>query len=120
MANVNRHLSRLPESGEPTAEQKLKERVGDFVIVTRHKGTVDWLAAKGIAGPVLEHATAEDVRGKHVYGVLPLHLAAEATSVHVVEIPNLPAEMRGVDLTPMQMIEYGATLREYRVTEVTS
>jgi hypothetical protein len=36
--------------------------------------------------PVVEHASADDVRGKHVIGVLPLHLAALADSVTEVPI----------------------------------
>ena len=40
---------------------------------------------------VVTHATAERVRGRHVFGVLPPHLAAEAR--RVTEVPlHVPAE----------------------------
>lgn len=42
--------------------------------------------------PVLASATADDVRGKVVYGTLPLHLAALAVKVHAIEFPDYPHE----------------------------
>jgi len=85
------------------------------VIVTRHTGLVEWLARKGVKGEVISQATPENVRGKHVYGVLPLHLACLATDITVVDLPNLKPELRGTDLTPEQMDEAGATLSTYVV-----
>ena len=85
------------------------------VIVTRHRGLVEWLRRKGIEGEVIAHATEDDVRGKDVIGNLPLHLANVALSVTVVDMPYLPPELRGQDLSPEQMDEAGATLRRYVV-----
>ncbi len=85
------------------------------VIISRHKGTIEWLARHGITGRVIEHATAEDVADKEVYGVLPLHLAAEAKTVVVIDMPGLPADKRGQDLTPEEMDQYGAKLSRYCV-----
>lgn len=66
--------------------------------------------------PVLSHVTdPAQIRGKVVYGVLPLALAAEALTVHEVSMPGLPADRRGKELTPTEMDEYGATLVSYRV-----
>lgn len=90
---------------------------GDTLIVTRHAGLVEWLDRQGIRGRVIEHATADDVRGQHVVGALPLHLAALAASVTTVDMPGLRPEQRGVDLTPDEMDAAGATLRRYRVEE---
>lgn len=73
----------------------------DVVVVTRHSALVEWLKMQGlITGdePVIEHATSQDVRGKHVVGVLPLHLAAEAESVTVVDL-DIPPEKRGKELS---------------------
>jgi len=64
---------------------------------------------------VISHATAEDVRDCTVYGMLPMHLAAEADAVYVIDMPNMPAEARGQDLGPRQMDEYGAQLTGYVV-----
>jgi len=70
------------------------------LVVTRHPALVDYLREQGLVGDgveVLTHASVEDVRGRHVYGVLPLFLAAEATKV--TEIPlALTPEMRGKEL----------------------
>jgi CRISPR-associated protein Csx16 len=87
----------------------------DTVIVTRHRGAVEWLAAKGISGQIIEHADPEDVRGKHVIGNLPLYLAALADRVSVIDMPNLTPEQRGKDLTPAEMDSSGAVLVCYQV-----
>lgn len=88
------------------------------IIVTRHAGLVAWLAARGVAGDVIPHATPEMVAGKDVYGVLPLHLAALAASVTVVDMPRLAPEQRGQDLTPAEMDSAGATMHTYEVRMV--
>lgn len=90
------------------------------VVVTRHAALVEYLTELGVvpAGTeVVTHATAEQVRGRHVFGVLPLHLAAEAASV--TEVPlNVPAELRGVELTLEQVRQFAGPLVEYKVSRV--
>ena len=67
--------------------------------------------------PVVDHVSAEDIKGKVVLGVLPLHLAAEADMV--IEVPlNLPAELRGKDLTVDEMRPYVGKPVAYRVRKV--
>jgi len=87
----------------------------DNVIVSRHVGAVEWLRQRGITGRVIEHATAEDVRGRVVYGTLPLHLAAEAARVVAIDLPRLRPEQRGKDLSPAEMDAAGARLIAYKV-----
>jgi hypothetical protein len=88
------------------------------VIVTRHHALVAVLAEDyGIDGPVISHATADDVRGKRVVGVLPLHLAAVAESVTEVTL-NLPPEMRGKELSVDEVRQHLKGLTTYRVEEV--
>lgn len=90
------------------------------VIVTRHHGAADWLSTRhGITGEVIAHATPDTVRGRIVYGVLPLHLAAIASEVWSVDLPELPAELRGQELTPEQMDAAGARLVGYAVHRLT-
>lgn len=87
------------------------------IIVTRHAGTIEWLKSHGIEGEVISHVTdPAQIAGKRVYGVIPLHLAAEAAEVVTIDMPRLPADKRGVDLTPEEMDKYGARLRAYKVT----
>lgn len=73
---------------------------GDTVVVTRHRALIFHLVEAGIVSsgvPVLEHAGPDDVRGKHVVGVLPLRLAALAASV--TEVPlDLAPHHRGREL----------------------
>lgn len=85
------------------------------LIVTRHSGAVEWLRRRGITGEVISHATEEAVRGRRVFGVLPLALAAEAAEVWSIDLPGLRADQRGVDLTPEEMDDAGASLRGYVV-----
>jgi hypothetical protein len=59
------------------------------------------------------NVTAEDVRGKTVYGVLPLHLAAAAASVWAIEFSGAPP--RGQEYTLPEMVASGARLRPYVV-----
>ena len=90
------------------------------VVVTRHPALVEYLAELGVvpAGTeVVTHATAEQVRGRHVFGVLPLHLAAEAASVTEVTL-HVPAELRGVELTLEQVRQFAGPLVEYKVSRV--
>lgn len=89
------------------------------VIVTRHAGAVEWLRRHGVEGEVVAQADAATVAGRVVVGALPLHLAALAAEVVAIDM-NLPPNLRGVDLTPEQMDECGATLRRYRVLALES
>lgn len=90
----------------------------EIVVVTRHKALVEYLIERAVVElgvTVIEHATAEDIRGKHVYGVLPLHLAACAALV--TEVPmNIPADMRGRELTLDEVRRFAGPARTYAVT----
>ncbi len=84
------------------------------VIVSRHPATVEWL--KSLIGedvPVLAEATEDDVRGKVVYGNLPLHLACVAKAVYAVEFTGTPP--RGKEYSREEMEKAGVQLRGYRV-----
>lgn len=62
---------------------------------------------------VLASATPDDVRGKVVYGNLPLHLAALTSEVHAVEFSGTPP--RGAEYSLADMDAAGARLACYRV-----
>ena len=89
-----------------------------MLVVTRHKGLLAYLKTIGLADngtQVIEHATADQLRGQTVVGVLPLHLAAAAD--YVIEIPmNIPPELRGVELDETQVAQYAGDARTYKVT----
>ena len=55
---------------------KCKEE--DTIIVTRHPGLVEWLKERGITGKVQRYVTEKQVRGKHIIGEIPAHVAKNA------------------------------------------
>ncbi len=65
--------------------------------------------------PVIANATADDVRGKIVYGNVPLHLACLAELVVAIEFSG--DAPRGMEYTLEQMDAAGAKLVRYQVTK---
>lgn len=90
------------------------------LIVTRHKGLVDYLISERICDvgvEVVAHATPENVRGRHVIGVLPHSLSCLTESF--TEIPLLvPAELRGVELTEADVRKFAAPAVTYKITKI--
>jgi len=68
--------------------------------------------------PVFAQVTADQVRGKHVLGNLPLHLAAVAGQVTAVEFEGPPP--RGQEYTVEDMRRSGAVLRDYVVFQASA
>lgn len=92
-------------------------------VVSRHSGALDWLQKNGVAADeVVGHLEMDDVHeGDVILGTLPLNLAAEicakgARAVHLSL--DLPAHLRGLELTAEQLDECNARLREYRVIDL--
>lgn len=86
------------------------------IIVSRHPAAVEFIRREAKLPeetPVIASATADDVRGKAVYGNLPLHLAAEAAVVYAVEFDGQAP--RGAEYTLDDMHAAGAKLVRYRV-----
>lgn len=88
------------------------------VLVTRHEALVQYFANMGITfDKVITHATAEDVKCNDVYGVLPLHLASLANTVTTVDM-DLPAEMRGKELSLDDIKRYFTGMSTYKVKKI--
>lgn len=89
------------------------------VVVTRHPALVELLREWGLVDGdvvVLSHASEADVAGAHVYGVLPLSLAAAAA--RVTEVPlDLSPELRGVEIGIETLRRIAGTARTYIVRE---
>lgn len=87
------------------------------LVVTRHPGLVEFLRERGLCTPevtVVSHASPEDVRGKHVCGVLPHSLSCLCKSF--TEVPlALPPELRGVELSLEQVRQYAGEPTTYIV-----
>jgi hypothetical protein len=90
------------------------------VIVTRHRGLVDYLVKIGLATPttaVVTHANAGVVRDKKVCGVLPHSLSCLTESF--TEIPlALPLNKRGQELTAEEIEEYAGEPITYTVRKL--
>lgn len=88
------------------------------VLVTRHEALVEYFKELGIKfDKVVSHATEEDVRGNDVYGVLPLSLAYLANTVTTVDM-DLPAEMRGKELSLTDIETYFTGMSTYKVEKI--
>ena len=59
------------------------------------------------------------LEGKDVIGILPLNLAAVCTSVTTIPM-NLPAELRGVELSLEQVEQHAGTPQKFVVQDVTA
>jgi putative CRISPR-associated protein (TIGR02620 family) len=87
------------------------------IIITRHKATVQWLNSQGIYGTVIDHvdnSNAHLLIDNDVYGAIPYNFAAKCNSITTVELPDLPKELRGKELTFEQLNKY-AHLETYSV-----
>jgi hypothetical protein len=63
--------------------------------------------------PVVASALADEVRGKIVFGNLPMHLATLAREIHVVEFAGQPP--RGQEYSTADMVAAGARIVPYVV-----
>lgn len=92
----------------------------NVVIITRHPALVAFL--KDYLDPTLEvevisHATPELIRGRDVYGVLPLNLACLARSVTTVDM-DVPADRRGTELSLSDIRKFYRGMSTYTITKL--
>ncbi len=88
------------------------------IVVTRHPALVDYLRERGILQgecAVKAQVSPDDIRGCHVIGVLPLHLAALADRVTTVDL-DIPIDLRGSELSLEQLRAFARAVTTYRVT----
>lgn len=89
----------------------------DTIVITRHAALVEYLKEQGIIDDnvtVIEHATADAVRDKHVIGVLPVHLAT-LTAKYTNLTMNVPQDKRGQELTLDEVREYAGDAVTYEI-----
>jgi len=70
------------------------------LVVTRHPALIEYLQGMRLLSDdcnIISHATAEDVRGKDVVGVLPHHLSCLTKTFSEVPL-DIPASLRGCEL----------------------
>ncbi len=78
------------------------------LLVTRHPALIEYLRQENLIDgdiQVVTHASEEDVRGQHVWGVLPHSLSVLTKSF--TEVPlRLPPELRGKELSVEDLKKY--------------
>jgi len=93
----------------------------ETVIVTRHPALVEYLIEQGLCSKDTKVLSGNvmlfDVLGKHVIGVLPFYLAASAACVTSIDI-NIPAELRGTELTLEQVRQYAGGISTYSIKKI--
>ena len=88
------------------------------ILVTRHQALIEYFKEANIEfDKVISHATEEDVYGNDVYGVLPLRLTSLANTVTTIDI-DVPAEMRGKELSLEDIKKYGVNISTYKVEKI--
>ncbi len=101
-----------PMAGYTPSEPAIARRV----IVSRHPAAIEFLRAECpefAEAPVLESASAEEIRGAVVGGNVPLHLAAVAAQVVAVEFEGQAP--RGAEYGLAEMRAAGAHVSRYKV-----
>lgn len=93
--------------------------------ISRHPGAIEWARHHALpADCQMAHLEPDKVQpGDTVIGSLPVNLAAQvcaAGAVYVHLSLELPAHLRGQELSAVQLDELGATLQAYRIEPVTS
>lgn len=91
------------------------------VIVTRHESLADYILEQGLVPDDTEvflgEVPAKSLKGRDVYGFLPMHLATRANSV--TEIPlHTPPHLRGRALTLEELREYAGAPQTYFIRRV--
>ncbi|MBK9496385.1 MAG: CRISPR-associated protein Csx16 [Xanthomonadales bacterium] len=89
-------------------------------LVTRHPGALAWLQSQGFRE--VRHVPHLDPKlvkpDDAVVGTLPLHLAAEVCGKGARFLGlsiDVPAELRGRELTSDELVQLGARLEQYEV-----
>lgn len=88
--------------------------------ISRHPGAIGWIKQQGIAIDRFEsHLNLDDVaEGDTVVGTLPIPMvyALNQKGAHYLHLSvELPASLRGQELTEAQMQALGARLQPFRV-----
>lgn len=92
------------------------------IVVTRHAALIELLKEREMiddSTEIVASCTPDQIRGRHVIGILPLHLAVFAESVTVVQI-DAPPELRGRELDLEQTRKYAGPAQTFRVYETTA
>lgn len=97
--------------------EPVMKTIENAVVVTRHPGLIAHLKTIGLiddTATIIDHATPENVKDKHVVGVLPHSLSCLTSAF--TEVPLfIPPELRGVELSEEQVTKYAKDPVTYSV-----
>jgi CRISPR-associated protein Csx16 len=89
-------------------------------VVSRHPGAIAWLKSQAIEGEIHPAWKNENTsllsKGDIVVGNLPLTMIAEilksGATFGLLNLPEVPLEKRGMELTPEELHKFGANVME--------
>ena len=115
------HINSPQKAVEEWNNQQKENEMAKKVVTTRHPALVELLKERGLIDGtelVLDHATAGDVMGMDVIGVLPLSLACLANTV--TEVPlKMTKELREKgELNLEELRAIAGPAKTYKVTEI--
>ena len=90
------------------------------IVVTRHPALVQYLLRAGLIDKGtkhISHATVDDIKGKHVFGILPNWLACHAAMLTELQL-RLPLEVRGRELSLKEIEFYLVEPKTFIIKEV--
>lgn len=90
------------------------------LVVTRFQSLVVYLKKIGYIEEdtkVLTHAKIDDVKGKHVFGVLPYWLSCHAAKFTEIQL-RVPTERKGKELSLEEIEFYSLEPKSYVVKEI--
>jgi len=96
------------------------------VIVSRHDGAILWLKSHGIEGEIHPAWKNENIsllnKGDVVIGNLPLTMISKilesGATFGLLNLPEVPLEKRGKELTPEELTTFGANVMEIKGIEI--
>lgn len=90
------------------------------IVVTRYQSLVEYLKQLKLIDDktkIISHANVDDIRNKHVLGILPYWLACHAAKFTEVRV-RIPVEKRGKELSLEEIEFYALKPQTYEIREI--
>lgn len=91
------------------------ECISDVVIVSKYDNIIQYFTSKGIKGTILRSAKKSDIKGKIVYGTIPLYLMDSAKEVYTPHFPMKKTTLNVAHIPYDQLENEGMYIRKYFV-----
>ena len=93
----------------------------DKLVVTRYQSLAEYMVKIKLIDKdtkIITHAKIQDVKGKHVLGVIPYWLACHAKKFTEIQL-RVPSERKGKELSLEEVEFYSLEPKTYEIREVT-